>query len=181
MRRISLSVPVQLRRPLYRMGARPKAFLSSWPICFSNRMARRPDRNIRVSVYRIAHFSSLFHGVWDPQIVAELLKIIPLNPTSLVIHLPQSGCSEYGLLIHLPVKIMLSMNGTMRLIGHHSDDRMVEQHFHLLGISDVPVIRWLVYACIMRYTVRRDIGVGRPSLEVPFSPDDEEYVFRNVT
>ena len=107
-------------------GCKSKSIPQQLPICFSNRMARRPGHNTRVSVHRIAHFPSLFHGVWDPQIVAELLKIIPLNPTSPVIHLPQSGRSEYGLFIHLPVVVMLPMNRTVRLIGHHSDDRMVE-------------------------------------------------------
>ena len=76
---------------------------------------------------------------------------------------------------------MFPMNSTVRLIGHHSDNCMVEEHFHLLGIPGMPIIRRLVYACIMRYTVRRDIGIGRPSLEVPFSPDDEESIFRNIT
>ena len=178
-RSISLFIFIPLRCPLYRVCTRPETFCRSWPVCFGNRSW--PEYNIRISVIRITHLSSCLHGVHDIHVIAEFPFMVSSDPTLSMVHLPQANSPECGLLIHLPSVVMLPMNSTVRLIGHHSDNCMVKKHFHLLRIPRVPIIRWLVYARIMWYTVRRYIKVRRPSLEVPFSPDDEESIFRNIT
>ena len=165
--------------PLYGVCTRPETFCRRWPVCFGNRPW--PVYNICILVVRIIHLPPCLHGVHDIQVIAEFPIMISSDPTLSMVHLPQANSPECGLFIHLPSIIMLPMNSTVRLIGHHSDNRMVKKHFLLLRVPRMPIIRWLVYARIVRYTVRRYIKVRRPSLEVPFSPDDEESIFRNVT
>ena len=176
---ISLFIFIPLRCPLYRVCTRPETFCRSWPVCFGNRSWS--EYNICISVIRITHLSPCLHGVHDIQVVAEFPFMVSLDSTLSMVHFPQANSAECGLLVHLPSIIMLPMNSTVRLIGHHSDNCMVKKHFHLLRIPRMPIIRWLVYARIVWYTVRRYIKVRRPSLEVPFSPDDEESIFRNIT
>ena len=178
-RSISLFVFITLRCPLYRVRTRPETLCRSWPVCFGNRPW--PEYNIRIFMIWITHLSSCLHGVHDIHVIAEFPFMVSSDPTLSMVHLPQANSPECGLLIHLPSIVMLPMNSTVRLIGHHSDNCMVKKHFPLLRIPCVPIMRWLVYARIMWYTVRRYIKVRRPSLEVPFSPDDEESIFRNIT
>ena len=176
---ISLLIFITLRCPLYGVRTRPEAFCRRWPVCFGN--SPWPEYNICILMIRITHLSPCLHGVHDIHVIAEFPSMVSSDPMLSMVHFPQANSSECGLLIPLPSVVMFPMNSTVRLIGHHSDNRMVEKHFPLLCIPRVPIMRWLVYARIMWYTVRRYIKVRRPSLEVPFSPDDEESIFRNIT
>ena len=178
-RSISFFIFITLRCPLYRVRTRPETLCRSWPVCFGNRPW--PEYNICIPMIRITHLPPCLHGVHDIQVVAEFPIMVSSDPTLSMVHLPQTNSAECGLLVHLPSIIMLPMNSTMRLIRHHSDNCMVKKHFLLLRIPRMPIIRWLVYARIVWYTVWRYIKVRRPSLEVPFSPDDEESILRNIT
>ena len=96
-----------------------------------------------------------------PKIVSEFPYVAARLTYPSVVHLPHSNRPGDASRIRSPSIEVIPMDSTMGLIWYHSNDCMVEEHLALLGIPDVPIMRWLVYTRIMQYIL------WVPSINIP--------------